>query len=145
MARPLSADLCKRLARLLPLLASDQPGEVTAAASAITRLLKSAERDWHDLVYQLTVEPPPDRRNPRRAPPMKDYPGSQAIASDYVLELIGAIRASRCHLTTHARGFLVSLEARATTRAMVFFTAKQWDWFVKLLQAADPHINMDPS
>jgi len=44
-----------KLQRLLLLLSSDQPGEVTAAAAAITRTLQSAGHDWHDLVNGLTA------------------------------------------------------------------------------------------
>ena len=43
------ADLTSRLAKLLPLLASDKAGEVTAAAAAITRTLQVEGLDWHDL------------------------------------------------------------------------------------------------
>lgn len=136
MARPLPADLCKRLARLLPLLASDQAGEVVAAAQAITRTLKAAERDWHDLVHQLTLEPPPSRSDPRKAPPSRDYAGTQAIDGDYVLDLIKAIRASRAKLTPKARDFLVGLEERANTYGLVYFTVRQWEWFIDLLREA---------
>jgi hypothetical protein len=38
-----------RLAKLLPLLGSDQPDEVVATAQAIGHTLKSAGLDWHHL------------------------------------------------------------------------------------------------
>jgi hypothetical protein len=38
-----------RLAKLLPLLASNQSGEVVATAAAITRTLTKAGADWHVL------------------------------------------------------------------------------------------------
>ena len=38
-----------RLAKLLPLLSSDQPGEVVATARAIGLILKRGGMDWHDL------------------------------------------------------------------------------------------------
>jgi len=43
-----------KLAKLLPLLSSDQDGEVIAAARAISRALASVGADWHDLVKVLT-------------------------------------------------------------------------------------------
>lgn len=39
--------LNKRLAKLMPMLSSNQPNEVTAAVFAIGRVLKGAEKDWH--------------------------------------------------------------------------------------------------
>ncbi|WP_431305325.1 hypothetical protein [Sediminicoccus sp. BL-A-41-H5] len=45
-----------RLAKLLPVLASDRPGEVTAAAAAITRTLKGAGLDWHALAAAVASE-----------------------------------------------------------------------------------------
>lgn len=42
-------ELMTRLGKLFPLLASDKPGEVTATAAAITRALKGAGLDWHDV------------------------------------------------------------------------------------------------
>jgi hypothetical protein len=47
-----------KLAKLLPVLASDKDGEVIATARAIGRTLSAAGADWHDLAAVLT-EPPP--------------------------------------------------------------------------------------
>lgn len=38
-----------RITKLLPLLGSDNPGEVAATAAAITRTLQKENMDWHDL------------------------------------------------------------------------------------------------
>ena len=38
-----------RLAKLIPMLGSDKPGEVTATAAAIGRVLAAAGMDWHGL------------------------------------------------------------------------------------------------
>jgi hypothetical protein len=46
-------EIMTRLRKLIPLLASDKAGEVTAAASMITRTLSGAGLDWHDLVKWL--------------------------------------------------------------------------------------------
>ncbi|MGK7864516.1 hypothetical protein [Falsiroseomonas sp. E2-1-a4] len=45
-----------RLAKLLPVLASDRPGEVAAAAAAITRTLNGAGLDWHALAAVVEAE-----------------------------------------------------------------------------------------
>jgi hypothetical protein len=45
-----------RLAKLLPLLGSDQPGEVAATAHAIGRTLQSAGLDWHHLAALIHAE-----------------------------------------------------------------------------------------
>jgi hypothetical protein len=44
------------VAKLLPLLASDQPGEVVATAAAITRALAKAGTDWHGLAALVAGE-----------------------------------------------------------------------------------------
>jgi hypothetical protein len=48
-----------KLAKLLPLLGSNQAGEVTATAEAIGRLLKSAGLDFHDFAKLIENETPP--------------------------------------------------------------------------------------
>ena len=45
-----------RLAKLLAVLASDRPGEVAAAAAAITRTLNGAGLDWHTLAAVVDAE-----------------------------------------------------------------------------------------
>ena len=61
-----------KVALLIPLLGSDQDGEVLSAARAIERTLKAAGRDWHDLVHIITApsmaaahpQPPAEIRTP---------------------------------------------------------------------------------
>ena len=48
------AALAPKLSKLVLLLSSDKPGEVTAAPAAIDRALKAADASWHDLARQLT-------------------------------------------------------------------------------------------
>jgi hypothetical protein len=57
------ATVTPKLAKLIPLLGSDQPGEVVAAATAIQGLLKKAGCDFHDLV--AVIESPPPAARPR--------------------------------------------------------------------------------
>ena len=44
------------LAKLLPLLASDQPGEVVATARAIGQTLQRGGMDWHDFAAMVSGE-----------------------------------------------------------------------------------------
>jgi hypothetical protein len=45
--------IASKLAKLLPLLASDKPGEVAATAAAINRTLAAAGADLHDLASAI--------------------------------------------------------------------------------------------
>ncbi len=47
--------IAQRLAKLVPVLGSDQPGEVVAAADAIGRALRGAGLDWHDLAVLVSA------------------------------------------------------------------------------------------
>lgn len=62
-----SSAIPDRVERLLPLLGSDKPGEVTNACRAILRDLGSVGLDWHDV---LIVRRAPNRTQPpfARAP-----------------------------------------------------------------------------
>ncbi|MGU3388512.1 hypothetical protein ACLBYG_28715 [Methylobacterium sp. D53M] len=57
MTALLPLDLTSRVAKLLPRLASDQNGEVAATAAAISRTLKAAGHDLHDLAAHIAAEP----------------------------------------------------------------------------------------
>ena len=54
-----------KVALLIPLLGSNQDGEVLGAARAIERTLKAAGCDWHDLVKFIAAPPvtPIDRQS----------------------------------------------------------------------------------
>lgn len=54
---PSLVEIAPKLSKLIPLLASDQPGEVVSAAAAIQRTLKSAGCDFHDLVNAIGSPP----------------------------------------------------------------------------------------
>jgi hypothetical protein len=141
LARALSVELCKRLARLLPMLSSDHAGEVTATAAAITRTLRAAERDWHDLTATLTTVPV---TQPQPQPKPKPRPvREQVIDAEYVGDLVHSIRMSGCYLSAKAKGFLDSLEDRAEVYSVVSFTDKQWEWFMGLLKSASVELEVD--
>ncbi len=48
-----------RVAKLLPMMGSDNPAEVTATAGAIGRVLTGAGMTWHDLAGHVAAAQPP--------------------------------------------------------------------------------------
>lgn len=61
-----------KLVKLIPMLGSSIPHEVTATAQAITRVLQSEGLGWHDLASALVGSPPAlPTAPPRRAPPKR--------------------------------------------------------------------------
>jgi hypothetical protein len=80
------------VAKLLPLLGSDQDGEVLATVRAIARKLRAAGLDLNDLAQALTAPPSP----PPRWPPFAEPPGPvrSKLAVIAVRQLVKAIRTS---------------------------------------------------
>jgi hypothetical protein len=81
--------LTRRLGQLVRMLASDQPGEVAAAAQALHRTLASAGLDIHDLakVAETGLRLPVPTEQPRRRPPATTdkqarRPGGRPLAMD---------------------------------------------------------------
>jgi hypothetical protein len=54
-----------KIAKLLPMLASDKDGEVVATVHAIGRTLKNAGSDWHALAAVLTNSAPAPEPEPQ--------------------------------------------------------------------------------
>ncbi len=58
------AAILPRIRKLIPVLGSDQPGEVVAAANAIGGSLRGTGCDWHDLAAAISsgrsLDPPHD-------------------------------------------------------------------------------------
>lgn len=69
MTRAALPSVAPKLAKLLPLLASDRDGEVLGAVVAIRRTLATAGLDLHDLASAMTVDRAP-RSIPERGAPM---------------------------------------------------------------------------
>jgi hypothetical protein len=62
----------RRLAQVLELLSSDQPGERQAAAEAANRLVRASGLRWTDVLDPPPQRPPePRRRASRRSPPWR--------------------------------------------------------------------------
>lgn len=72
----LPRDLTHKLTKLLPMLASDQDGEVAGAARAIGRALSAENLDFHDLARVLAAHTASDPRRPaaggRREDPFEE-------------------------------------------------------------------------
>ena len=76
---PALSTVAPKLAKLIPMLSSNHAGEVLATAAAITRTLKSAGLDWHDLARQVEAHPISYGRQwepPRPAPAAEPKPAS---------------------------------------------------------------------
>lgn len=77
----LSRDSTRKLIKLLPLLASDQDGEVASAARAISRALAADNLDLHDLARILTARIGGEEVLNERTPSGPPQPGGRT-ASD---------------------------------------------------------------
>jgi hypothetical protein len=77
-----------KLAKLIPLLASDKPGEVFNTARVITRVLASVKLDLHDLVRFMAGE---------KATPLADLVGSPIEKDQDTLFRLGLANASFFH------------------------------------------------
>ena len=119
------------MAILIPRLASDKPGEVAATAAAITRQLRKAGADWHDLAAALVdghAHEPQHRHRARAEPdPDPDLPDGFASYLDAVRWLL-AERAD--HLTPKQYAFLNNMLHRIPRRQP---TPKQAAWIVSLV------------
>ena len=104
-----------KLEKLLPLLASDRDGEVVATAAAITRTLKRAGADWHDLAKALARTEPPGAIEPvcwRDIPP-SEHAGWLAQ------------RALSSRLSPWEQNFCASILAQVRYRPRSTLSAKQ--------------------
>lgn len=108
------APVAPRLSKLLPLLASDNDGEVVATARAIDRTLRSAGLTWFDLAAAL-ADPGPSRQSaPPRRPPLDDVAAWRGMAGDVL---------AAGTLTPRQASFAASM-----SRARRPLTARQAEW-----------------
>jgi hypothetical protein len=122
----LSPALSDKLARLLPRLASDAPGEVVATVAAIRRTLDRAGLDLHDLAARLTDAPRPVQPRPHYGA-KSDGSGPFSRAEAAPFEMASWLRLHALHrLTENQRDFVVkACGLLATGRAL---TPKQSEW-----------------
>ena len=131
-----------KLRKLVPMLSSDQPGEVANAASLITKILKVHKRDWHDLNDILTGDP--ERvveREPAQTPThaFEVYAragGSYEIPEPELSGLLDRIRQRRTFVTDWEQGFLSDFEDRCLKYAgsMIFVSSKQLNIFTRIME-----------
>ena len=143
----LDRNTIKRLSKLLPMLTSDQPGEVIATVAAILRTLNGASASVHDLVAALGKPKKPrvierivyrDRivveeriiyRDREQAP--KELAGAAMSAGD-VLEAARTLLAE-AFLHDRERDFVCNMLARAEREGERFsITSKQSVWLREL-------------
>jgi len=134
MIKPLPPEVRKRLALMLPLLASSNGGECAAAANAISRLLKGHDLDWHDLTAAIAEPTSAPRSQPASSP--RRSPKERNLTPEEVKILVSAIYAGRGHLDARARAFLDGQLARAKY-GRVLFSDKQWAWLMDLTKQAE--------
>jgi len=139
-AKPLPAEVRKRLGQLLPMLSSSNAGECAAAAGAIGRLLSVHGLDWHDLTAAVAEptgearykpEPPPRREPPPPPPP----PQGHNLTAQEVKDLVQAILSHHHFLNERSKAFLAGQLERARY-GRVLFSDKQWKWLMDLTQQA---------
>lgn len=86
----MKADLSERLAKLIPMLATDQPGEIVATVLAIRRALDANGMDLHDLVKCLGARPAFDpveyAAQERRAARQRRYTHPEGFCADHGME-----------------------------------------------------------
>jgi hypothetical protein len=68
ITRPLPPAIADRLVKIAGLLASDQPGEVVAAARQATRLLREHDCTWGELLQPIVLPQPASPTRPRHHP-----------------------------------------------------------------------------
>jgi hypothetical protein len=123
-----------KLAKLVPLLASDKDGERIGAVAAIDRVLKNSGCDWHDLAAQITAGPPAQEQPQPQSGPQGHV--ADEMDSYDLIDLVEAIRDSAAEFNERSEGFLNSLLGRANRYDAVFLSAKQRQWLADLAARA---------
>ena len=138
-SRPLPPELGEKLTKLLPMLGSDQMGEVIATVEAIKRALTAHDRDWHDVTAAVTL-PPEVMHLYRDDPRVHQRPGNQdriTKPSEWVHDALD-IMFQHPSWKPNMRGeeFLMQTRRRAQHYDTCRFTPKQWAWFEKMAREA---------
>ena len=132
-ARPLPAEVRQKLGRLLPMLGAPHDGEKLATATAIGRVLASANLDFHDLTAAILT--PAAATRPAQPPPRPPHADLHRVTPDDLVALVEALRARR-RFDRNSEAFLTSLLDRADRYETVFLTPKMWKWLQDLIVRA---------
>ena len=108
-------------------------GEKLATATAIGRVLASANLDFHDLT--AAILPPAAATRPAQPPPASAARGAPSGDADDLVALVEALRARR-RFDRNSEAFLTSLLDRADRYETVFLTPKMWKWLQDLVVRA---------
>lgn len=84
------APIAPKLAKLIPMLSSDQPGEVLATVAAIRRTLEGAGANLHDLAAALTTSTPP-RREIGTAEMLAQLRRASLLLSEWELRFVASL------------------------------------------------------
>jgi hypothetical protein len=120
--------IAPKLAKLLPLLASDKDGEVVATARAIGRTLEAAGADFHDLAALISPESTPQPSGRQEADD-----GPRMSAEQWSAAIIAILDAPP-YLHPGERKFLQDVLRR--TRRGREPSAKQAIWLRKIARRA---------
>lgn len=129
----------KKLGKLLPLLTSDQPGEVAATVAAILRTLGKAGHSMHDLVSTLDQALTPqvvERIVYRERVVVEEKivyrdraPAPDTLSADDVITL-GVLMVEEKPLSERERDFILNMVAMAAKEGKQFsMSPKQRIWF----------------
>lgn len=130
----LHAKTLDKLSKLIPRLASDQAGEVTATVAAIMRTLNGQGADLHDLVGLLMRKPV--ERIVYREREVEGEPADTDLdlIADEALRLCEELLASDS-LTEKQRSFVSYVSRRAAEGSASFkLSVKQQIWFRELVE-----------
>jgi hypothetical protein len=131
-ARPLPPALRDKLGKLLPMLSSDHDGERVGAVAAIERVLKSHDRDWHDLTASIVASAAV--REPQRS--QTEVAPSTTMCAEDMIDLVTWVRGSGTSLGPRSEQFLDGLLERARAYASVFISPRQQRWLDDLIRKA---------
>jgi hypothetical protein len=145
--RPLPPEVRAKLAKLVPLFASDLEGERVGALAAIERVLKASGLDWHDFTGAFaaasssssTSSSSSSTSSSSRSPPRNEAPkstnGDQNVPASALRTTIEMIRAKR-KFNAKSEAFLDSMLWRAKSHSTVYVSKKQWKWLCGLAAQA---------
>lgn len=143
--RTIPPDVCARLSKILPRLASPFEAEQLATLAAVKRVLTSAGFDLHDLSAAITTPSPPG------LPPARPAPGAPApapargarAAADHmeftaaaVAALVANIRRSGARFGVRANSFLKNLAKGTEREPTVRLSAAQRRFLADLARQA---------
>lgn len=137
----LSPSVVTKISKLVPRLASNHDGEVVATARAITRTLRSAGNDLHDVVAMLSTPGSEqivyrDRPKPAKPKKQRQRPPVDWSDEDCLEEVLrdGERLLAEARLDGGQRGFVISALDRAGELGQSFrMSVKQLAWFRRIV------------